>query len=200
MTIGGTVAATSPTTYFASFTLKDGYKWTDEEADVRIAYVSWKIVATTVTMPTWKDDILYDGQTHNVSDATYWNNFNTDAMTIGGEVTASASGTYTAIFTLNDGYIWQGAEPTTRTANVDWAIFIEEVSIPTWKEDLPYTGQEYDVSVNPELYWNNFYGDAMSFGGTYKATAAGTYTATFTLEPGYGWIGMSETDRSIDRT
>lgn len=40
----------------------------------------------------------------------------------------------------------------------------------------------------------------MSFGGTYKATAAGTYTATFTLEPGYGWIGMSETDRSIDRT
>lgn len=52
MTIGGTVAATSPTTYFASFTLKDGYKWTDEEADVRIANVSWKIVATTVPMPT----------------------------------------------------------------------------------------------------------------------------------------------------
>lgn len=38
-------------------------------------------------------------------------------MTIGGEVSASASGTYTAVFTLKDGYIWQGVEPTARTAN-----------------------------------------------------------------------------------
>ena len=100
MTIGGTTTGTEPTTYIATFTLKDGYKWKDEEVSEREAEVSWKIVASSVPMPTWKDDILYDGQTHDVSDTSYWNNFNTEAMTIGGEVSASASGTYTAVFTL----------------------------------------------------------------------------------------------------
>ena len=57
-----------------------------------------------VDVPTWKADITYDGNEHNVSSTEYWNNFNTAVMSIGGTVKATDAGTYSARFTLKDGY------------------------------------------------------------------------------------------------
>lgn len=74
----------------------------------------------SVTKPTWKSNLTYTGNTFSVDSTSYWNNYNTTYMTIGGTTSAAPAGTYTAKFTPKDNYRW--ADGTTSTINVSWTI------------------------------------------------------------------------------
>lgn len=74
----------------------------------------------SVTKPTWKSNLTYTGNTFSVDSTSYWNNYNTTYMTIGGTTSAAAAGTYTATFTLKSNYRW--ADGTTTALDVNWTI------------------------------------------------------------------------------
>lgn len=202
MTIEGTVTGTAVGTYTATFRLKDGYVWKDQEASIRTANVQWNIVdepePVAVDVPTWNEDILYDATEHDVSATTYWTNYNTDAMEIGGTVTGTDPNTYTATFTLKDGYVWKGEPVSTDPVNVDWKIVATEVAIPTWIGNITFDGEEHNVGVDIDTYWSGYNAEAMDIGGTLTATDPGEYPATFTLKNGYVWTDKEASVRSAD--
>lgn len=74
-----------------------------------------------VDVPVWTQDIVYDGQEHNVSvspDVANWTGYDTNAMDIGGTITGTDVGSYSAKFTLKDGYAWKDQDPNVRDADV----------------------------------------------------------------------------------
>ena len=74
----------------------------------------------SVAKPTWKSNLTYTGSAQSVSSASYWNNYNTSYMTIGGTTSATNAGTYIATFTPGSNYRW--ADGTTTAINVNWTI------------------------------------------------------------------------------
>lgn len=80
------------------------------EGTVALTAVYEDIPVVEVDAPTWKQDIVYDGNAHNitVNPDTYWNNFNASAMKISGETEETNPGAYKATFSLENGYVWKG--------------------------------------------------------------------------------------------
>lgn len=74
----------------------------------------------SVTKPTWKSNLTYNGSAQSVSSTSSWNNYNTTYMTIGGTTSATDAGTYKATFTLKDNYRW--ADGITTALDVNWTI------------------------------------------------------------------------------
>lgn len=74
----------------------------------------------SITKPTWKSNLTYNGSAQSVSGTNSWNNYNTTYMTIGGTTSATNAGTYKATFTLKDNYRW--VDGTTTTLDVNWTI------------------------------------------------------------------------------
>ena len=97
---------------------------------VTISYTENGVVQTTtfnvtvnrksVTKPTWKSNLTYNGNAQSVSSTSRWNNYNTNYMTIGGTTSATNAGTYIATFTPKSHYRW--ADGTTTAINVNWTI------------------------------------------------------------------------------
>ena len=74
-------------------------------------------------------------------------------------------------------------------------LLTETVSaIPTVATNPTYTGS----AVSPT--WNNYDTNQLQIGGTYSATTAGTYTATFTPKDGYEWSDETTTIKSVNWT
>lgn len=74
----------------------------------------------SVPKPSWASTLTYNGQNQVVTDPSYWTNYNTEYMTIGGNTSGTNAGTYTAIFALNSNYRWN--DGSIDTHNVDWSI------------------------------------------------------------------------------
>lgn len=146
-----------------------------------------------VDVPTWKEDITYTGEEHVVTSVGYWNNFNTNAMTIGGTVRATEVGTYTATFTLKDGYVWRNG--STDPANVEWHIINgakedQDVTTEVMPEDGFYVNQYGKLEVkgiqdNPTMYWEMVTTDA-DFPGRFEFNIQSTTYVAYihALEPG----------------
>ena len=97
---------------------------------ITISYTENSVTVTTttsvtvnrksVTKPTWKSNLTYSGSAQTVTGTSYWNNYNTTYMTIGGTTSATNAGTYDATFTLGSNYRW--ADGTTSVLTVSWTI------------------------------------------------------------------------------
>ena len=74
----------------------------------------------SVAKPTWNGSLTYNGNSQSVSSTSYWNNYNTTYMSIGGTTSATNAGTYTATFTLGSNYRW--SDGTTTALDVNWSI------------------------------------------------------------------------------
>ena len=72
--------------------------------------------------------------------------------------------------------------PCYREITITIGRAVEEVTIPTWKGNVPYTGSA--ISVNSDTYWNNYPYEGVTVTG-FTGTNAGTYSATFTCSDGY---------------
>jgi len=114
MTIGGTTSSTNASTYYATFTPKENYQWTDGTTAAKS--VAWKIGRATLTVPSPKETLSYTGSSQSPS----WNNYDSSKMTIGGTTSATNAGTYYATFTPKANYQWSGG--STSAKSVAWKI------------------------------------------------------------------------------
>ena len=99
----------------------------------------------SVTKPTWKNNLTYNGSAQSVSNASYWNNYNTSYMTISGTTSAANAGTYIATFTPGSNYRW--ADGTTTAINVNWTINRATGSLSVNPTTVALNGNNYSSGV-----------------------------------------------------
>lgn len=99
----------------------------------------------SVTKPTWKNNLTYNGNAQSVSSANYWNNYNTSYMTIGGTTSAANADTYIATFTPGSNYRW--ADGTTTAINVNWTINRAAGSLNVNPTTVALNGNNYSSGV-----------------------------------------------------
>jgi hypothetical protein len=121
MDISGTITAIELGTYTTVFTPKEGYCWKDNS--VTPYSVTWTIYEGVCVIPTQKGTLYYTGSTISPE----WNNYDTNKMSISGTRTGKYVGTYTAVFTLKNNYIWE--DGTTASKNVSWTIAVAQPKV-----------------------------------------------------------------------
>ena len=99
----------------------------------------------SVTKPTWKSNLTYTGSAQSVSSPSYWNNYNTSYMTIGGTTSATNAGTYIATFTPGSNYRW--TDGTTTAINVNWTINKAAGSLSVSPTTVAINGNNYSSGV-----------------------------------------------------
>ena len=99
----------------------------------------------SVTKPTWKSNLTYTGSAQSVSNTSYWNNYNTSYMTIGGTTSATNAGTYIATFTPGSNYRW--TDGTTTAINVNWTINKATGSLSVNPTTVAINGNNYSSGV-----------------------------------------------------
>lgn len=99
----------------------------------------------SVTKPTWKNNLTYTGSAQSVSSTSYWNNYNTSYMTIGGTTSATNAGTYIATFTPGSNYRWM--DGTTTAINVNWTINKATGSLNVSPTTVAINGNNYSSGV-----------------------------------------------------
>lgn len=99
----------------------------------------------SVTKPTWKNNLTYNGNAQSVSSANYWNNYNTSYMTIGDTTSATNAGTYIATFTPGSNYRW--SDGTTTAINVNWTINRAAGSLNVNPTTVALNGNNYSSGV-----------------------------------------------------
>ncbi len=115
-----------------------------------------------------------------------FSDFNTDALSISSETRATNAGTYTAVFTPREGYMW--ADGTQDPRRVTWRILPAVVSVPTAEvTSFEYTGSAITLSVS------NFDSNGSSQTGVVTATNKGDYTAKYELKNTQNYIFADNT-------
>ena len=99
----------------------------------------------SVAKPTWKSNLTQTGSAQSVSSASYWNNYNTSYMTIGGTTSATNAGTYIATFTPGSNYRW--ADGTISAINVNWTINKATGSLSVNPTTVAINGNNYSSGV-----------------------------------------------------
>ena len=140
----------------------------------------WKKI---ISIPTGKT-VTYNGKEQTCVDAG-------TGFTLSGMATATNVGSYQATATLEEGYIWN--DGTSEPKIISWTInkAISEVTAPTGKT-LTYNGKS-QTGVAADVGY--------TLTGTAKATNAGSYTSTATLNTSinyiYIWADGSTTAKTI---
>ena len=99
----------------------------------------------SVAKPTWKSNLTYTGSAQSVSSTSYWNNYNTSYMTLGGTTSATNAGTYIATFTPGSNYRW--TDGTTTAINVNWTINKATGSLSVNPTTVAINGNNYSSGV-----------------------------------------------------
>lgn len=100
----------------------------------------------SVAKPTWNGNLTYTGSSQSVTSTSYWNNYNTTYMTIGGTTSGTNAGEYTATFTLGSNYRW--TDGTTTAAEVDWSIAKAAGSLSVQPTTVDLNGSNYSTGIN----------------------------------------------------
>ena len=134
----------SPTSLTAVGTQKITVSYTENGVTQSTSF-NVTVERKSVPKPTWKNNLTYNGNSQSVSSTSYWNNFNTTYMTIGGTTSATNAGTYTATFTLNSNYRW--ADKTTTNLDVNWTINKAAGSLTVNPTSVALDGDNYSAGV-----------------------------------------------------
>lgn len=185
LTLGGITVGTNAGSYTATFTPKEGYKWSDESTGAK--EVTWTINRAAISgVPTQNGSLTYTGEAQTPT----WNNYNTAQLTIGGERNATAAGNHTATFTPTSNYRW--SDGTTEAKSVVWTIGRASIAAtPAQSGTLTYTGQAQSPT------WTGYSSSQMTLGGDASGTNAGSYNATFTPTSNYQWSDGSTSARTV---
>ena len=177
MTLSGG-SATNAGSYTATVSLKNTttYQWSDgTTANVTF---TWTINRASISVPSGKN-YTYDGSSKTgVANGT--------GYSLGGTVTATNAGTYTATATPDANHKW--SDNTTVTKNISWKISRATATGPTVK-NCTYNGS-YQTGVSG--------GIGCSLGGTVSAVNAGTYTAYATPDSNHQWSGGGTSSVTIN--
>lgn len=183
-----TLAVTAQTnvgTYTATFTPKSDYVWWDGTTAAKTA--SWSIGNIVIAaVPTQSGILSYTGSVQTPT----WNGYDTDELTIAGDTSGTAIGTYTVTFTPKTNYEWY--DGTTEGKTATWEISEAIITtVPTQQGTLTYDGTEQTA------VWNNFNTNELTIvNGT--GTNAGTYTASFTPKTNYKWSDDTTTAKTAE--
>lgn len=139
-------------------------------------------------IPSQSEPLTYNGQ----SQSPTWANYDPERLTIGGELSGTDAGTYTATFTPTAGNTW--GDGTTAAKSVDWIIKCQMLRLPHPQGSLTYTGEEQSP------VWIDYDASRMTIGGDTSASDAGTYAATFTPMTNYCWTDSSTTAKTVNWT
>lgn len=184
MEISGVTSASDAGSYTAIFKLSYGYLFPDGTDEAR---VKWTIDRAVISvLPTQTGTLVADGTSKTPS----WNGYDTEKMTIGGDISGTNAGDYTATFTPTSNYKW--SDGSTGAKEVKWTIISVLVSIPSQSGTLTYNGS----AQTPK--WQNFDNENSSVSVSAK-TNAGEYTATFTLKKGM-WTDGTTAAKTIKWT
>lgn len=99
----------------------------------------------SIAKPTWKSNLTYNGNPQSINSTSYWNNYNTSYMTIGGTTSATNAGTYAASFTPGSNYRW--TDGTTTAINVNWTINKAAGSLSVSPTTVAINGNNYSSGV-----------------------------------------------------
>ena len=109
----------SPTTFLTIGNQAVTISYTENEVS-QTATFNVTVNRKSIPKPTWKSNLTYNGNAHSVSSSSYWNNYNSSYMTIGGTTSATTAGTYKATFTPRSNYRW--SDGTTSAIDINWTI------------------------------------------------------------------------------
>lgn len=212
MTISGDTAKTNAGTYTAKITPKPNYCWSDSTYAAKS--VSWIIYPQKITQPTAIESFYeYTGSEVNLKykfGAGTSDSYQSAVTRT--NISATAPGSYTATFSLNDknNYCWKLASgTTTNNQTISWSIGAAFYEVPT----ISPTTQQFALptvtySVTPSDYDSN----AISATGLSKtfvhtdfntSTNKATVSATFTLVnyPNAKWAdGQTGATRTVTWT
>ncbi len=146
MTRTGDTSATDVGTYTVTFTLKQGYCWSDNSTgDVTL---TWYITKQSLTKPTINTNPTFQGTSVSVSPTL--NNYNSSLMTLSGDTSATSvktSGTYTITISLTPtakiNYQWSGGG--TENISLSWNVLPKDLSgatITLPQDSFVYDGTE----------------------------------------------------------
>lgn len=144
-----------------------------------------KIAFTIYAVPSQNGTLTYTGS----AQTPFWNSFNPNAMTIGGVISGTNAGTYTATFTPKEEYQW--ADGTNDPKSVTWKINRASIAVPVQSGTLTYTGSEQTPS------WSGYNSSEMTLSGTVNGTNAGSYNATFTPGANYQWTDGTAESKTV---
>lgn len=140
------------------------------------------------TVPSPVASLPYNGGSQQPT----WSGYDSGKLEIGGDVSGTNVGEYTATFTPKTGYAW--SDGTTAAKSVNWYITVAKLTVPAQSGTLTYTGSSQTPS------WDSNYDSAkMTLGGTTSGTNATSYNATFDLidKTNYQWSDGTTTSKSV---
>lgn len=149
--------------------LAQAAKETADAAQEAITEMTTKISA----VPSQSGSLTYNGTEQTPS----WNNYDPNALEIGGVQKATDAGIYHATFTPKEGYKWD--DDTTEAKTVSWTIGRANIATPAQGGSLTYTGDAQSPT------FSNYDSEKMTLGGVTSGTNAGSYNATFTPKANY---------------
>ena len=132
-------------------------------------------------IPRQKGTLTYDGNAHQ----PVWDNYLPAKMSLSGDTSKVAAGTYTATFTLLDADRYQWSDGETGAKKIQWTIAKQGVTLPTQSGTLTY-----NAGAQSPVWKGNDAGKFTVAGDTSK-TNAGTYYAQFTPTANYMWSDNS---------
>lgn len=175
LSLSGTTKAVNSGTYWAVFTPKHGYAWSDGSTEAKT--VAWSIGSAVIgSAPRQRGSLTYNGGTQRPE----WDNYDPAKLKITGATSGVAAGGYWVTFTPIAGYTW--SDGTTDGASVRWTIERAEIaSVPSQMGSLTYNGSRQYPS------WDHYDSGQLTMAGLTSGTNADSYAATFTPTENYRW-------------
>ena len=170
----GTVKATNAANYTATYKLKSAtnYVWSDGTTSDKS--IAWKIKAKSVTIPTASvTEFEYTGSNITISVTSP----NSDCINQSGATWAVNAGTYSSTYKLKSttNYVW--SDGTTTDKVISWKINAKKLAKPS-ASTTAFTYNKSAQGISVSNYDSNY----MNHTGSDTATAAGTYTSTYSLK------------------
>lgn len=183
--LAGVTKATEAGEYKALATPKSPHYWgADGSTDTK--EITWAIGRKPVDMPTQTNSLTYTGE----EQAPTFEGIQADIMTLGGQLSGTAAGTYAATVTLNNNYQWP--DGTHGELTLEWEIArITLETVPAQSTPLSYNGEEQSPT------WSGFDSDKMTMTGPTSATGAGSYTVEVTPGENYQWPDGTSTPKEV---
>lgn len=163
------------TAYYVSlFPMTTDGKANADTANRKIGTANRLVIANE---PAQSGTLTYNGN----SQSPVWSSYDSAQLTLGGAASATNAGTYSAVFTPQDDYMWADGSIAAKT--VQWTIAKKQIA----KVTASATAWTYDGTAHiPE--WSGYNADAVTLGGTTSAqTNAGDFSTSFTPKDNYAW-------------
>lgn len=188
LTVTGTLAATNAGTYTVTMTPKSTYYWWDT-GTTETRTQTWTIGRAAIEdIPSQASALVFDGTVQSPT----WDDYDPTELTIGGTISATEAGTYTATFTPTANYQW--SDTTITAKSVTWEISSATVAVPTvTNTSKTYNGSAQSPTIStydPLLI--EVTGDTETDAGSYNVvfhlkSASLTWTDTTTADKTAAW-------------